>query len=61
MLSDPAGTLGTFRTLGASMVRVIVGSAQIAPNRESPNRSPDFDASDPAAYPPANWARTTRS
>jgi hypothetical protein len=56
LLADPAGTLGTFRALGATMVRVIVGWAQIAPDWESQLRPRDFDASDPAAYPDARWA-----
>ncbi len=56
VLADPAGTLGTFRALGASMVRVIVVWAQIAPDWESPRRPRALDAADPAAYPAANWA-----
>jgi hypothetical protein len=56
LLADPAGTLGTFRALGASTVRVIVDWAQIAPDWQSSRRPSDFDAADPAAYPKANWA-----
>ena len=56
VLDDPARTLGTFRELGASTVRVIVVWAQIAPDWSSTRRPRDFDASDPAAYPAANWA-----
>ena len=56
LLADPAGTLSTFRELGASTVRVIVGWAQVAPDAASRSRPSDFDASDPAAYPAANWA-----
>jgi len=56
ILTDPAGTLATFRALGANTVRVIVVWAQIAPDWESRRRPRDFDAADPAAYPAANWA-----
>jgi hypothetical protein len=56
LLSDPARTLSTFRALGAQMVRVIVGWAQIAPDPTAKSAPAGFDASDPAAYPPAKWA-----
>ena len=56
MLSDPAGTMSTFRALGVRMVRIIVVWAQIAPQAQSRTAPRGFDASDPAAYPAANWA-----
>jgi hypothetical protein len=56
VLADPAGTLATFRALGASTVRVIVVWAQIAPDWQSQRRPRVFDAADPASYPAANWA-----
>ena len=56
MLSDPAGTVSTFRALGVRMVRIIVVWAQIAPDFQSRTAPAGFNASDPAAYPQANWA-----
>ena len=56
MMADPAGTLATIRALGATTVRVVVGWAQIAPDRRSLTPPRNFDAADPAAYPAANWA-----
>jgi hypothetical protein len=56
LLSAPARTLSTFRGLGAQMVRVVVDWAQIAPDPTSKSAPAGFDASDPAAYPPAKWA-----
>jgi hypothetical protein len=56
LLSDPWATLSTFRGLGANMVRVIVDWAQVAPDWRSRTVPADFDATDPADYPDANWA-----
>jgi hypothetical protein len=56
VLNDPAETLAMLRMLGASTVRVIVVWAQIAPGWQSRTPPEGFDASDPAAYPPADWA-----
>jgi hypothetical protein len=56
LLSDPARTLSTFRALGAQTVRVIVGWAQIAPDRTASAPPAGFDGSDPADYPARNWA-----
>ena len=56
LLKDPSGTLGTFRALGASTVRVIVDWAQVAPASRSRVAPSGFDAADPADYPAANWA-----
>ena len=56
MLTDPAGTMSTFRALGVRMVRIIVVWAQIAPAAESRQAPHGFNAADPASYPAANWA-----
>ena len=56
LLAEPAGTLATFRALGVSTVRVVVVWAQIAPDWEDRAPPQAFGASDPAAYPEANWA-----
>jgi hypothetical protein len=51
---DPAGTLDTLRRLGVTRVFVYVLWSDLAPDPTSRTR-PDFDASDPAAYPPSSW------
>ncbi len=57
VLADPSGTLATFRALGVSMVRVIVGVVADRPGLGRPHAADrNFDAADPAAYPAANWA-----
>lgn len=56
IMSDPAGTLRTFRGLGVDMVRVVVVWAQIAPAATARTAPAGFDASDPADYPAENWA-----
>ena len=56
LLTNPGATLGTFRALGASMVRVIVVWAQVAPTPESRTAPAGFNAADPADYPTAGWA-----
>ena len=56
VLKDPANTLSTFRALGASMVRVIVDWAQVAPAAGSRAAPSGFDGADPSDYPAANWA-----
>jgi hypothetical protein len=56
VLPDPATTLATFRALGASMVRVIVVWAQIAPAWKARTPPRGFNAADPDAYPASNWA-----
>src|ERR1700749_1288837 len=54
-ITDPAGTLTQFRELGETTVRVILPWQAIAP---SPNatKKPNFNATDPSAYPAASWA-----
>ena len=56
MLSDPEGTMSTFRALGVQTVRIIVVWAQIAPEAQSRKAPRGFDAADPGSYPAANWA-----
>jgi hypothetical protein len=56
MLSNPAGTISTFRALGVQMVRIIVVWAQIAPQARARTAPQGFVASDPASYPAVNWA-----
>jgi hypothetical protein len=56
VLKDPSKTLSTFRALGASMVRVIVDWAQVAPAPRSRTAPTGFVGSDPADYPAASWA-----
>jgi hypothetical protein len=52
---DPAGTLERMRALGADVVRVSMPWQMIAPAPRSTHAPRGFDASDPAAYPAANW------
>lgn len=53
-LSNPSAALQEFRQLGANAVRVVVPWFEIAPSSSSA-RKPSFDATDPDAYPAANW------
>ena len=53
--ADPAGTLEQMRALGAEVVRVSVPWQTIAPAPNSAHAPRGFDATDPAAYPAANW------
>ncbi len=55
MHANPAGTLMTFRKLGAQAVRVFVNWAEIAPDWQSRRAPASFNATDPADYPAANW------
>ncbi len=56
MLDAPAQTMSTFRALGVRMVRVIVVWAQVAPSAQARKAPRGFNASDPSAYPPGDWA-----
>ena len=56
LLSDPAGTLDIFRSLGVTEVRISVGWSSLAPDLTSRTRPPGFSATDPGAYPAASWA-----
>jgi len=49
-------TLQTLHSLGVDVVKVSVVWQLIAPNASSTQR-PNFDATDPAAYPPGAWSR----
>jgi hypothetical protein len=51
-----ARTLDLLASLGVDRVRVSVIWAAVAPRPDSLRR-PDFDAADPAAYPPGAWDR----
>jgi hypothetical protein len=55
-LSNAAAAFGQFRALGANTVRVIVPWALIAPNF-SAKKKPNFNATDPNAYPAKNWVQ----
>ena len=52
---DPVGTLDELQRLGVDTVHVYMHWADIAPDPSSTTK-PDFDATDPAAYPAAGWA-----
>ena len=53
--ANPAGTLERLRALGADVVRVAMRWELIAPSPNGTHLPRDFDGSDPAAYPAANW------
>jgi hypothetical protein len=50
------GQLDQLQDLGVDTVRVIISWREIAPDPNLVNR-PSFDATDPAAYPEANWTQ----
>ena len=54
-ISNPVGTLTQFRALGANTVRVILPWEAIVPSPFA-TRKPNFNGTDPNAYPAANWA-----
>ena len=56
---EVAATLDRLRELGVDWVRVTAGWSVIAPEPDSPRR-PDFDATDPDAYPDGAWAALDR-
>jgi hypothetical protein len=51
-----ARTLNVLRSLGVDRLRLTILWAAIAPRAQSATAPPGFDATDPAAYPPAAWA-----
>jgi hypothetical protein len=57
LLSDPMGTLQTFRKLGAGMVRVFLPWTSVAPDWSSSREPSNFDPTDPGAYPAGVWDR----
>jgi hypothetical protein len=54
-LKSPTTSLPLVRALGARVIRVFVQWSLVAPRPDSTSK-PDFDASNPSAYPAANWA-----
>jgi hypothetical protein len=61
--SDDAGVkaaMDQIKSLGIDRIRVTAGWSVIAPRPDSPTR-PDFDPTDPAAYPAGNWANLDRA
>jgi hypothetical protein len=61
VLSHPRRAMKTLRSLGVHVVRLNVPWASIAPDPRSRDRPTQFNASDPAAYPAANWAPFDRA
>lgn len=61
VLTHPRRTLQTLRSLGVDVVRLNVKWASIAPDSASPNPPRQFNASDPAAYPPGSWTPFDRA
>ena len=55
LFANPGGTLDLMKRLGVERVKVFVPWSALAPDPSSHKR-PQFDASSPAAYPPAGWA-----
>jgi len=54
LIANTAGTLQTFKNLGVTRVRVGIYWSHIAPRPTSSQR-PNFNATDPGAYPAAGW------
>ena len=54
--SDPAAALTTLRRLGVARVKVFLPWNSVAPDATA-RKPPHFDATNPAAYPAAGWAR----
>jgi hypothetical protein len=52
--ADPSAALTQFKALGADRIRVFIQWNDVAPDPTS-KVAPRFNASDPAAYPPAGW------
>jgi hypothetical protein len=52
--------MAQIRSLGVTRVRITAGWSTIAPSPDSTAR-PDFDATDPAAYPPHVWENLDRA
>ena len=53
--ADTPGTLATMKSLGVTVVKVSMRWNTVAPSPSS-SRTPSFNASNPNAYPSANWA-----
>jgi hypothetical protein len=56
LLSNPAGTLDTFRSLGVTDVRMSMGWTSLAPDPTSRTPPSGFNATSPTSYPAAQWA-----
>jgi len=56
VLSDPVDTLNTFRSLGATDVRIFLSWESLAPAPNSRKRPSGFNATNPASYAAAGWA-----
>ncbi|HEY2317756.1 MAG TPA: hypothetical protein VGH67_05615 [Solirubrobacteraceae bacterium] len=54
-LNNASGAFQEFRQLGANAVRVVVPWSQVAPDATA-KKKPNFNATDPNAYPERNWA-----
>jgi hypothetical protein len=61
VFTNPTNTFARLRTLGVDRVRVSVRWMLIAPRSGSRHRPGHFNATDPAAYPAANWAALDRA
>jgi hypothetical protein len=55
LMDNPVGTLEQLRLLGVQRIRVAVRWSYIAPSPNSSRPPRNFNASDPASYPAANW------
>jgi hypothetical protein len=55
LIDDPVGTLNQLKALGVDRVHVYMSWSSIAPDPQSAQR-PQFDPTDPAAYPASGWA-----
>jgi len=56
LINQPVATMNTLQRLGIQSVHVYISWSAIAPDASSFQR-PDFDATDPDAYPASGWAR----
>ena len=54
IVTNPTGTLNELRRLGVNTVHLYLHWADVAPDPTS-QRRPNFNATDPAAYPAAGW------
>jgi hypothetical protein len=56
LIANPAGTLATFKLLGADRVRISFPWYRIAPSALAKHAPKHFNPSNPASYPARNWA-----
>jgi hypothetical protein len=57
---DPAPALDEISSLGATAIRIQLNWDQVAPDPDA-RRAPSFNATNPNAYPAANWVRYDRA